>query len=262
MNSMKRRVQGRPLDLVRSLSAAGKQVFTTDDARKYLPEDAALWLALTRLQKTGWIKRLKRGVYLIVPLEAGVERQWTEDAFVVACFLAQPAAVAYWSAMRHWNWTTQVPQTVFVQTTQRKSAYKRIVLGVTYRFIPVVPKKFFGIRRERIGAKMFSVTDRENPPGYPGPTGPVRWNAGGPERSPYGNNPSGMGTAGRPSQEVSQSGRPEAVGGPSRGHGPPYPKPRGAAPPLAPDGFRRDCAPRSGRAADRRANPNRMGDAR
>lgn len=161
MNSMQPRSQRRPLDLVRSLSAAGKQVFTTDDARKYLPEDAALWLALTRLQKAGWIKRLKRGVYLVVPLEAGVERQWAEDSFVVACSLAQPAAVAYWSAMRHWNWTTQVPQTVFVQTTQRKSAYTRIVLGVTYRFIPVVPEKFFGIRRERAGAKMFSVTDRE-----------------------------------------------------------------------------------------------------
>ncbi len=161
MNSIKRRVQGRLLDLVRSLSAAGKQVFTADDARKYLPEDAALWLALTRLQKAGWIKRLKRGVYLIVPLEAGVERHWSEDAFVVACSLAQPAAVAYWSAMRHWNWTTQVPQTVFVQTTKRKSAYRRIVLGVTYRFIPVISKKFFGVRRERIGAKTFSVTDRE-----------------------------------------------------------------------------------------------------
>lgn len=161
MNSMTRRVQGRPLDLVRSLSAAGKHVFTADDARKYFPENTALWLALTRLQKAGWIKRLKRGVYLIVPLEAGVEKQWTEDAFVIGCSLAQPAAVAYWSAMRHWNWTTQIPQTVFVQTIQRKSVYVRTVLGVTYRFIPVVPQKYFGIRRERIGAKMFSVTDRE-----------------------------------------------------------------------------------------------------
>ncbi len=53
MNSMKPRVQSWPLNLVRSLSAAGKQVFTADDARKYLPEDAALWLALTRLQKAG-----------------------------------------------------------------------------------------------------------------------------------------------------------------------------------------------------------------
>ena len=93
MNRVKPRVQGRPLDLVRSLSAAGQQVFTTGDARKYLSEDAALWLPLTRLQKAGWIKRLERGVYLIVPLEAGVERQWAEDAFVVAYSLAQPAAV-------------------------------------------------------------------------------------------------------------------------------------------------------------------------
>ncbi len=59
MNSTKTRVHGWPLDLVRSLSAVGMQLFTTDDARKYLPEDAALWLALVRLQKAGWLKRLE-----------------------------------------------------------------------------------------------------------------------------------------------------------------------------------------------------------
>lgn len=62
MNSIGRRVHGRPLDLIRSLSVAGKHVFTADDARKYLAEDAALWLALRRLQKAGWIKRLKRAL--------------------------------------------------------------------------------------------------------------------------------------------------------------------------------------------------------
>jgi predicted transcriptional regulator of viral defense system len=98
---------------------------------------------------------------MIVPLEAGVERQWTEDAFVVACFLAQPAAIAYWSAMRHWNWTAQTPQTIYVQTTRRQGEYSRIIQGVTYRFVPVIPAKFFGLRREWIGAKTFSVTERE-----------------------------------------------------------------------------------------------------
>ncbi len=161
MNSMEQTSYARPLDLVKSLSAAGKHVFSVRDARKYLREGAALWVMLTRLQKAGWIKRLKRGVYMVVPLEAGVERQWTEDAFVVACSLAQPAAVAYWSAMRHWNWTTQTPQTIYIQTTQRQRGYSRLILGVTYRFVPVIPPKFFGLRREWIGAKIFSVTDRE-----------------------------------------------------------------------------------------------------
>ena len=161
MTSNKTKPQTRSLDLLRVLSEAGKHVFSIADARKYLSHDAALWAALTRLLKAGWVRRLKRGVYLIVPLEAGIARQWTEDAFVIACSLAQPAAVAYWSAMRHWNWTTQAPQTVFVQTTQRKWRSERTILGVSYRFIPVVPGKFFGVRRERLGAKTFVVTDRE-----------------------------------------------------------------------------------------------------
>ena len=161
MNSTSMRNQGRPLDLARGLSAAGKQVFTVSDARSFLSKDEAVWLALTRLQKAGWVKRLKRGVYMIVPLEAGVEKEWSEDAFVIACALAKPAAVAYWSAMRHWNWTSQIPSTIFVQTTQRKFSYTKTIQGVKYRFVPVIQRKFFGLRQERIGGKQFSVTDRE-----------------------------------------------------------------------------------------------------
>ena len=161
MSGIVGKAKGTPLDLLRNLSAAGKHVFTVADAREHLPNRAPPWLALTRLLKARWIKRLKRGVYLIIPLEAGVERQWAEEAFVIACTLTKPASVAYWSAMRHWNWTTQVLQTVFVQTTQRQLAYTKSILGVTYRLIPVVSGKFYGVRREHIGPKVFNVTDRE-----------------------------------------------------------------------------------------------------
>ena len=36
------------------------------------------------LEKKGWIARLERGKYIVIPLEAGPERRWTEDSYVVA----------------------------------------------------------------------------------------------------------------------------------------------------------------------------------
>ena len=35
----------------------------------------------------GWLARIERGRYLIVPLEAGPDRVWTEDALVIASYL-------------------------------------------------------------------------------------------------------------------------------------------------------------------------------
>lgn len=63
---------------------------------------------------------MERGVYLLIPLEAGLERTWSESPMVIAPYLIQPAAVAYWSALHYWQMTEQIPRTTFVQSTKRK----------------------------------------------------------------------------------------------------------------------------------------------
>ncbi len=44
---------------------------------------------MARLVDKGWLERLAKGKYLIVPLEAGPDRTWTEDAHVIAGHLDQ-----------------------------------------------------------------------------------------------------------------------------------------------------------------------------
>jgi predicted transcriptional regulator of viral defense system len=102
-----------------------------------------------------------KGVYLILPLEAGPESAWSEDSLVVSAYLAKPAAVAYWSACHYWNWTEQVSRTVFVQTPQRVRTVTRKVIGVQYRFVHVQEHKFFGTVKRSAGQGQFTVTDRE-----------------------------------------------------------------------------------------------------
>lgn len=116
---------------------------------------------LHQLQRSGWVIRLAQGKYLMVPLEAGPRSAWSEDSLVVASHLAAPAAVAYWSACHHWNWTEQVPRTIFVQTTQRVKAASRTVLGVRYRFVRVQSGKFFGTIARTVGNGQIMVTQRE-----------------------------------------------------------------------------------------------------
>ena len=150
--------------LLTTLAAAGKQIFITEDAYA-LPGLAGTRRAVRdqigRLVKKGWLERLEKGKYLIVPLDAGPERTWTEDAHVIAHHLVKPGQVAYWSALHYWNLTEQVPRTTLVQTTARKENRSPVVLGMRFRVVRVKPRKFFGTHRYRFGEWMLAVTDRE-----------------------------------------------------------------------------------------------------
>jgi predicted transcriptional regulator of viral defense system len=109
----------------------------------------------------GWLERIERGKYLIVPLEAGPDRVWTEDALVLAGHLVNPSMVAYWSALSHWNLTDQVPRITYVQTPARKENRTPVVLGMRFRIVRVKEEKFFGGLTVRIAESPVQVTDPE-----------------------------------------------------------------------------------------------------
>jgi len=154
-----------PASLARTLSvlaAEGKSVFTSREfAGTTGCSPGRATKLLYQLRQLGWVLGLAKGKYLIVPLEAGPESSWSEDALVVARHLATPAAVAYWSACHYWNWTEQVPRTVFVQTTQKKMHSTKTVLGVRYRFVRIGRGKFFGALDRTVGDAHITITDRQ-----------------------------------------------------------------------------------------------------
>ena len=93
------------------------------------------------------------------PTGGGPERLWSENALVLASRLVSPGAVAYWSALRFWNLTEQIPQVQFIQTTKRKRAI--VIQGVEFRFIHVAERYFFGTITRQIADLPITVTDRE-----------------------------------------------------------------------------------------------------
>ena len=78
-----------------------------------------LWVILSRMEEKGFIERIEKGKYLIIPL--GSEKgKYTLHEFVIASYLVEPYAISYWSALHHYGLTEQIPTTVFVQTPARK----------------------------------------------------------------------------------------------------------------------------------------------
>lgn len=146
-------------EFLSQLSASGKSIITTTDAEKYWRGSTPVKVVLHRLEKKKWLQRLDRGVYLLVPLEAGPERFWSESPLVIAPFLIQPAAVAYWSALHYWQMTEQMPRVTLIQSTKRKQDLE--ILGMRFQFISIQKDRFFGITERKINEKKFPVTDRE-----------------------------------------------------------------------------------------------------
>lgn len=144
-----------------TLSGSDRNIFTLREAGEFWGSPHNAKIAIHRLMAKGWLAPIEKGKYLIIPFEAGPSRKWTEDAAIIATALVQPAAIAYWSAIRHWNWTEQIPRIVYVQTTRRKSRPRRKIFGVQYEIVTVAGKKFFGLAKDWRNGKPFFVTDRE-----------------------------------------------------------------------------------------------------
>ena len=142
---------------------SGKTAFKTREAQsilRYKGEDSTQKF-LERLKRKGWIRRIKRGCFAIIPLSSGEDRSPQLHEFLVAMELVSPAAIAYWSALNHHGMTEQLPRTVFVATNHPVRRHPGEVLGVSYKIISPQPEKFFGVAKDWIDEMPFMVTERE-----------------------------------------------------------------------------------------------------
>lgn len=162
------------VELVRKLAAEGDRIFTTTRARELAPaaglSEGYLPQALHYLTKSGWIVRLRKGLYA---LSSSVPGTTPVHEFEIAMALVEPAAVSHWSALHHHGLTEQAPRKVFVLTTTATSIprARRVkakqagegysVIGTVYRFIQVKPERFFGTQKVWIDEARVTVTDPE-----------------------------------------------------------------------------------------------------
>ncbi|MDP3564351.1 MAG: type IV toxin-antitoxin system AbiEi family antitoxin [Methanoregula sp.] len=148
------------IEILKSM-AKENRVFSFDQLyQKTHIDKGMLRVILFRMEEKGFIERIDKGKYLIIPL--GSEKgKYTLHEFVIASYLVDPYAISYWSALHHYGLTEQIPTTVFVQTPARKSKSTMEIFGVNYQIVRVKEDKFFGIRKEWIEETSVSITDKE-----------------------------------------------------------------------------------------------------
>jgi predicted transcriptional regulator of viral defense system len=114
---------------------------------------------LSRWAAQGWLQRVKRGIYVPVPLESERADAAPEDSWVIAEAAFAPCYICGWSAAEHWGLTEQVFRTVLVSTTRRPSDREPKLGGISFRLRTVNKKTFFGLKTIWRGRARVKVSD-------------------------------------------------------------------------------------------------------
>jgi len=91
------------------------------------------------------INRIKRGKYIIVPPQIGIQKDYVGNNYVAAreIVTCRDYYIAYYSAMDYWGMLTQPLAKTFVVVTKRQQPPKH--LRNQFRFVYMKPEKVWGI---------------------------------------------------------------------------------------------------------------------
>jgi predicted transcriptional regulator of viral defense system len=111
---------------------------------KITPSPAAKLLA--RWASKGWLSRVRRGLYVPIPLESRTADVFPEDPWLIAERLFAPCYIGGWSAAEHWGLTEQIFRTVFVMTTKKPRGRDQQIKGIGFKLRSISQKELFGLR--------------------------------------------------------------------------------------------------------------------
>jgi predicted transcriptional regulator of viral defense system len=100
---------------------------------------------LAALTERGWLRRVRRGLYLVVPLEAEPgQKAIPEDSWLLAQEVFAPCYIGGWSAAEHWGLTEQLFRSTLVVTAAQVRGSSAELLGHEYRLFKVPSSRIAG----------------------------------------------------------------------------------------------------------------------
>jgi len=105
---------------------------------------ARLYLSLWA--KSGWLRRVRRGLYVPVDLSAESPDEGLIDPWVVASQIFSPCYIGGWSAAQYWDFTEQIFESTIVLTSKRLNQTKQSVSGLVFLIKKLTSDKMFGLK--------------------------------------------------------------------------------------------------------------------
>ena len=117
-------------------------------------------LSLSRLCKKGWLQRLRRGAYSVIPLHSNSSATVPENPQALAMELFKPCYVSGWSACEYWDLTEQIFNSIHVSTTQPVKKKRQEISSLVFELQHISPKEFeFGLEKYWHGSSQIVVSD-------------------------------------------------------------------------------------------------------
>lgn len=114
---------------------------------------------LARWSKSGWVQRIKRGVYLPVSLSSTSTSPVVEEPFLIAESVYGPGYVGGFSAVKHWDLSEQIIESVTYFTRKKVKDRNPTHGRVKFRLKTIVEHKIFGLKAFWIGSTKISISD-------------------------------------------------------------------------------------------------------
>lgn len=148
----------KEVQLLSTLEHDQKSVFSFEDALKVLAgtKRQVVRNILSKLAKKARIERIKKGTYMLVPFS---QKAWAEHELSVIPLMAGEYYVSFWSALKYFSMTEQLPRTVFIATRKQKKS--RSFQGIEYKFIKLSAKNFGGYEETNIEGRKVRIASRE-----------------------------------------------------------------------------------------------------
>ncbi|MBP9778004.1 MAG: type IV toxin-antitoxin system AbiEi family antitoxin domain-containing protein [Rickettsiaceae bacterium] len=139
---------------------ANLSVITPDHAAEILrmgrPKSLSI---LSSLTKKGWLLRVKRGVYVPVPLQSEDLSIMVDEPWVLAKAIFDPCYIGGWTAAEHWGLTEQIFNStkVFSENTIHASDLK--LKGARISVKTIRKNRIFGLKTIWQGSHKISISD-------------------------------------------------------------------------------------------------------
>jgi len=114
---------------------------------------------LSRWFKNGWLCRIKRGVYIPVPIDSISSNITLEDPFVIAESIYHPGYIGGFSAIKHWDLSEQIIETIYYFSTRQLKERNPIYGSIKFQIKTIKEKKIFGTKNIWYGSKKVKVSD-------------------------------------------------------------------------------------------------------
>lgn len=114
---------------------------------------------LSRWHMSGWLQRIKRGFYISIPVESAPDLLAIENPWVIVSKIFSPGYIGGFSAIKHWDLSEQIFESVVFFTTKKVGERHPQYSGIKVLIKTIKPSKLFGTKTVWVDSMKIQVSD-------------------------------------------------------------------------------------------------------